>query len=509
MVGIYYDVGAVVFICLVTTVDRIQAFAPNVLANTRSQSLIHLHLHSTKPRPIDPIGWPEKFPAKDHCSKCGLCETTYVSKVTDACAFLGDGMARNIDGLEATVHGRRRNTQDLVWSDDTSRSNSGIAEEGRFGVMTRPMQLAKGKNVDGAQWTGIVTGIAVSMLESGMVDAVVCIANNDDGGNDDDNNWSNPQPILARSVEDVLRGRGVKPALAPSLAVLDELKDSTDIKKLLFCGVGCAVQAFRAIQHELQLDEVYVLGTNCADNSPTPEAAKKFLSRSFKDKLDGKRVRGYEFMQDFKVHVKYDDGREQSKPAYEQLPYFSLQGDVAEFAIAKSCLACFDYTNALADVVVGYMGAPLDSSMDKSFQTITVRNKMGERMLKCAVESDRLQLGPDAAGSGSHEKFASTTVSSDNIVQKMVGGEMKSEGMPRLLGELMATVMTAAGPKGVNFARYSLDYHILRNYLHVLEVWGDNGAKNMIPAYSLEIVEKYLDTDATFKDLAEKIKSKR
>eukprot|EP00984_Skeletonema_dohrnii_P037916 scaffold40526_cov178-Skeletonema_dohrnii-CCMP3373.AAC.1 len=160
-------------------------------------------------------------------------------------------MARNIDGLEAAVHGRIRNTQDLAWS-DMSLTDNGVAEEGRFGVMTRPMQLGKGKNVEGAQWTGVVTGIAVSMLESGMVDAVVCIASNDDDGND--NNWSNPQPILARTVDDVLRGRGVKPALAPSLAVLDELKDS-NIKKLLFCGVGCAVQAFRAIQHELQLDE--------------------------------------------------------------------------------------------------------------------------------------------------------------------------------------------------------------------------------------------------------------
>mmetsp|Transcript_29705 Transcript_29705/g.50634 ORF Transcript_29705/g.50634 Transcript_29705/m.50634 type:complete len:506 (-) Transcript_29705:65-1582(-) len=491
-------------VVLATTLGSVQAFAPPDVLTASSQSSIHLH--STKPQPIKPSGWPEKFPAKEHCSKCGLCETTFVSHVTDACAFLGDGMARNIDGLEKAVHGRRRNTQDLVWS-DISRTDDGIAEEGRFGVMTRPMQLAKGKNVEGAQWTGVVTGIAVSMLESGMVDAVVCIASNDDDGID--NNWSNPQPILARTVDDVLKGRGVKPALAPSLAVLDELKDSKDIKKLLFCGVGCAVQAFRAIQHELQLDEVYVLGTNCADNSPTPEAAKKFLSRSFKDKLDGKRVRGYEFMQDFKVHVKYDDGTDQSQPSYERLPYFSLQGDVAEFAIAKSCLACFDYTNALADVVVGYMGAPLDSSMDASFQTITVRNKKGERMLKCAVESDRLQLGPGATGSGSHEKFASTTVSSDNIVQKMAGGEMKSEGMPRLLGEVMATVMTAAGPKGVNFARYSLDYHILRNYLHVLDVWGDIGANNMIPAYSLEIVKKYLDTDESFRALAEKIKSKR
>ena len=497
-----YVKAMILFLLVVTTLQiqlMAQAFATGSYDICSHSST---SLYSKKPRPIDPSGWPEKFPAKEHCSKCGLCETTFVSHVTDACAFLGDGMARNIDGMEATIHGRRRK-HDFVWSDISTKDNS--AEEGRFGVMTRPMQLAKGKNVEGAQWTGVVTGIAVSMLECGMVDAVVCIASNDS----EEDNWSNPQPILARTVEDVLRGRGVKPALAPSLAVLDEIKESTDIRKLLFCGVGCAVQAFRAIQNELQLEEVFVLGTNCADNSPTPEAAKKFLSKSFKGALEGKRVRGYEFMQDFKVHVKYDDGNEQTQPSYERLPYFSLQGDVAEFAIAKSCLACFDYTNALADVVVGYMGAPLESSMDASFQTITVRNKKGEVMLNCALESNRLQLGQDASGSGSHEKFASTTVLSDNIVQKMAGGEMKSEGMPRLQGNVMAEIMKTFGPKGVNFARYSLDYHILRNYLHVLSVWGEHGVKTMIPQYSLEIAKKYLSTDdRALRDLAEKIKTK-
>lgn len=483
--------------------------------------LLHIHIVSViaaaifvmvvqafNPQPIDPSGWPDKFPAKEHCSKCGLCETTFVSHVTDACAFLGNGMAR-IDNLEAAVHGRKRNAKDLVWSDSSSNNNgvaNDVSDEGRFGVMTRPIQLAKG-GVDGAQWTGVVTSIALSMLESGMVDAVVCIANNSD--NDDDDSWSDPKPILARTVEDVLKGRGVKPALAPSLAVLDEVKRSSDIRKLLFCGVGCSVQAFRAIEHELQLDEVFVLGTNCADNSPTPEAAKRFLGRSFKDTLEGKKVKGYEFMQDFRVHVKYDGGSEQSSPSYERLPYFSLSGDVADFAIAKSCLACFDYTNSLADVVVGYMGAPLSSSMDQSFQTVTIRNKSGERMVECALEARRLELGPDATGSGSHEKFASTTVSSDNLVEKMVGGEMKSEGMPRWFGEIMASVMTAAGPKGMNFARYSIDYHVLRNYLHVLDVWGESRASNMIPASSLLIVQKYLDTDQSFRALAEKIRSNK
>ena len=90
-----------------------------------------------------------------------------------------------------------------------------------------------------AQWTGVVTSIAVSLLESGQVDAVVCIVNNN---SNDNTGWCNPEPIVARTTEQVLRGRGVKPALAPSLRVMDEIQKDKSIRKLLFCGVGCAVQ---------------------------------------------------------------------------------------------------------------------------------------------------------------------------------------------------------------------------------------------------------------------------
>jgi hypothetical protein len=94
------------------------------------------------------------------------------------------------------------------------------------------------------------------------------------------------------------------------------------------------------------------------------------------------------------------------------------------------------------------------------------------------LEAGRLTLGSVATGSGSHESFVSATVSADNIALAIVGGEMKTEGVPRFVGNNVASVMRAVGPKEVNFARYSLDYHLLRNYLHVSnydckEVLGD------------------------------------
>ena len=146
--------------------------------------------------------------------------------------------------------------------------------------------------------------------------------------------------------------------------------------------------------------------------------------------------------------------------------------------------------------------------MDQSYQTITVRNPRGEKMIQSAVDAGRLELGPVATGKGYHEKFASATVSSDNIVQEMVGGKMKEQGMPRLLGEIAASLMCAIGPKGVSFARYSLDYHILRNYLHLLHVWGEEGT-NMVPEYAAAIVDGYVKTDKLFRKLVSSIKSTR
>ena len=128
-----------------------------------------------------------------------------------------------MDDMEEQVHGRRRNLNQLESQD----YKDGKADEGRFGVLNGPIRLAKGVETE-AQWTGVVTGIAVAMLEAKRVDAVVCIASREEGN--DDIAWSEPQPIVAKTTEEVLRGRGVKPALAPSLQVLDRIKEDDSIR---------------------------------------------------------------------------------------------------------------------------------------------------------------------------------------------------------------------------------------------------------------------------------------
>lgn len=470
-----------VLVCLFVVILESQSFLFS------QETVRTLSRRGASGRPIDyATGWPQKFPAKDHCSRCGLCETSFVSHVKDACSLLpGTGMSR-MHELEVNVHGRSRNEHHAI---DT------VADEGRFGVLQEEIKLVKGVGMNDSQWTGVVTSIAISMLETNKVDAVVCIAG-------EHGSWATPEAIVARSRDEILRGRGVKPSLAPSLKVLDEIKQGPSIRRLLFCGVGCSVQAFRAIQSELGLDEVYVLGTNCVDNSPTPEAAENFV-RVGLGRGDMQDVKAYEFMQDFRVHAKTGDG-------YFTRPYFCLPGVIAKPSIATSCLACFDYTNGLADVVVGYMGAPLGAGkrMDDSFQTLTIRNQKGVDMIETTSQCGRLSIGSIATGKGSFEDFALSTLQSDAIVQSMIGGSIMEKGLPEWIGNVLAFLLQKVGPTGINFARYSIDYHLLRNYLHVVDEWGEASAKEMIPEYAQKIVKKYLQKE-TMKKLLSSLLTKK
>ena len=50
-------------------------------------------------------------------------------------------------------------------------------------------------------------------------------------------------------------------------------------------------------------------------------------------------------MQDYRVHIKHTDG------SFEYIPYFCLPANDLNDVIAPSCYSCFDYPNALADLV--------------------------------------------------------------------------------------------------------------------------------------------------------------
>ncbi|KAI8537791.1 hypothetical protein RHMOL_Rhmol09G0051800 [Rhododendron molle] len=415
-------------------------------------------------RPIPPGG---TYPAKDHCrmmsddgagivvgfgpfgSKCGLCDTYYIAHVKNACAFLGDGMSR-IEGMEPVVHGRGRKGDSL--------------DEVYLGVYEELLYARKTKPVEGAQWTGIVTTIAIEMLKAGMVEAVICVQS-------DPEDRLTPRPVLARTPEEVLAAKGVKPTLSPNLNTL-ALVEAAGVKRLLFCGVGCQVQGM-AFGHDWSDDEI-------VHNETLVQSA--ILIKYYSLFIFGCVVHRSMGMENGElVHLKHLDGR------IEEVPYFSLPANELVDVIAPSCYSCFDYTNALADLVVGYMGVPKYGgiSMTQHPQYVTVRNQRGREML--SLVKGLLEITPTTT-SGDRRPFVMETVKADDKAKLGMG---PSKPAPKLIGNLIAFLLNLIGPKGLEFARYSLDYHTIRNYLYTNRSWGKERADKHMPSYAKKLVAMY------------------
>ncbi|HEY9734930.1 MAG TPA: Coenzyme F420 hydrogenase/dehydrogenase, beta subunit C-terminal domain, partial [Trichocoleus sp.] len=351
-------------------------------------------------------------PAKELCSECGLCDTYYIHYVKEACAFIN----QQFPELETQTHGRSR---------DLEQENDWY-----FGVHQDMMAARKTQPIAGAQWTGIVSSIAIEMLNRGLVEGVVCVQNTEE-------DRFQPKPVLAKTPEDILAARVNKPTLSPNLSVL-ELVEQSGLKRLLVIGVGCQIQALRAVEQRLGLEKLYVLGTPCVDNV-NRAGLQKFLETTSRSP---ETVVHYEFMQDFRVHFKHEDG------STEMVPFFGLKTNQLKDVFAPSCMSCFDYVNGLADLVVGYMGAPF------GWQWIVVRNDRGQEMLD--LVQDQIETQP-VMSQGDRKP----------AVQQSIPAYDKGVTLPMWAAKLMGVVIERIGPKGLEYARFSIDSHFTRNFLYL------------------------------------------
>ncbi len=374
-------------------------------------------------------------PAKELCSECGLCDTYYIHYVKEACAFI----TQHISELEAQTHGRSRNLES--------------ADDWYFGVHEEMFSAKKQQPIEGAQWTGIVSSIACKMLEKGLVEGVVCVQNTAE-------DRFQPMPVIATTAEEVLAARVNKPTLSPNLSVLEQVEKS-GMKRLLVIGVGCQIQALRSVEKQLGLEKLYVLGTPCVDNV-SRAGLQKFLDTTSKSP---DTVVHYEFMQDFKVHFKHEDG------SIEKVPFFGLKTNQLKDVFAPSCMTCFDYVNSLADLVVGYMGAPF------GWQWIVVRNQTGREMLELVKE----ELDTQPVMSKGDRKGA---------VQNSIPAYDKGVTLPMWAAKLMGVVIEKIGPQGLEYARFSIDSHFTRNYLYVKRNYPEKLDAH-VPEYAKKIVSQY------------------
>lgn len=361
---------------------------------------------------------PPTAPFRSLCTDCGVSRSSDPKRCGRACQFI----APDYDGLEQQVHGRKR--------------DAGRVDELHFGSFRRMWRASLKTPLAGAQWTGITTRLGERLLESGKVDAVLAMSG------DPDDRWR-PVPVLVTRASDMKQCRGMRMGYAPLLSLLEPAA-AQGIRRLAVIGIPCQVYALRALERELGFEKIYVIGTPCSDNTST-ENFHAFLAR-LED--DPSRITYLEFRADYHVELRYDDGRSRTIP-FLQLPLSDLPPDF----FPLTCRTCVDYTNALSDITVGYMGG-------QGQQWLIVRNERGEEILELLKDEVSLEA-PQTAGKrqGPVRGFMQNTL--------RAAGGLPLRKMPNWLRPIVGWLMPRIGPRGLEFARARVEMKAIETVIHL------------------------------------------
>ncbi len=312
---------------------------------------------------------------------------------------------------------------------------------------------------EGAQWTGITTRIAERLLETGAVDAILAMKP------DPDDRWR-PVPAVVTRAEDMKQCRGMRMGYAPLLALL-EPAIAAGHKRIGIVGIPCQVYALRALEAELGLERLYVIGTPCSDNTTT-ENFHEFLAL-LSDRPE--TISYLEFRADYRVELRFDDGRVKTIP-FLKLPISKLRPDF----FPLTCRTCVDYTNALADITVGYMGG-------QGEQWLIVRNERGEELLD--LLGDEVALSAPGTSGKRHKHVAGFMAN----VERAAGG-LPVRAMPDFIRPLAAWLMPKIGPSGTEFARARVEMKAVETVLHLRQRMPKR-MKTMVPGHVWRLVERY------------------
>jgi coenzyme F420 hydrogenase subunit beta len=237
-------------------------------------------------------------------------------------------------------------------------------------------------------------------------------------------------------------------------------------KRIAFIGIPCQVYALRAMEATLGFDAIHVIGTPCSDNTTTANF------HTFLNLLDPNpdTISYLEFRTDYRVELRFDDGRPTRLIPFLQLPISQLPADF----FPLTCRTCVDYTNRLADITVGYMGGDGD-------QWLITRNAKGAALLKLIDLSTR----PLTSKGNRH---AAVKGFMENTAR--AAGGLPLRRMPNWLRPLVSRLQRLTGPKGLEFARARLEMKAVETVLH-LRATHPARLKNMVPAHIWHLAARY------------------
>jgi coenzyme F420 hydrogenase subunit beta len=135
-----------------------------------------------------------------------------------------------------------------------------------------------------------------------------------------------------------------------------------------------------------------------------------------------------------------------------------------------------DYTNALSDITVGYMGGDGE-------QWLIARNARGQAMLDMIAPELRLS-SPTSGGSraGAVRGFLANT-------ERAAGG-LPLRRMPRWLRPIVGWLMPRIGPRGLEFARARVEMKAIETVLHLRRAMPKR-QRHMTPAHVWKLAGRY------------------
>ncbi|MDY6965369.1 MAG: Coenzyme F420 hydrogenase/dehydrogenase, beta subunit C-terminal domain [Halobacteriota archaeon] len=215
-----------------------------------------------------------------------------------------------------------------------------------------------------AQDGGIVSALCVHVLDSEGVDGVVLAKSSD----------LTPIPIIAKTRGEVLQSAGSKYTVSPTLMGVKDAIDEEGIGQIGIVATPCQVTASRKMQGMGEESVKLVIGLFCMES---------FFSDGFydflRDKAGPSTIKKLD-IKGGKLIVQTDNS-----------PVEIKLSEVKQFA-RPTCDVCCDVTSEFADVSVGSIGS------DDGWNTIIIRNKIGEELIKNAEDAGMIETKPLAEG---------------------------------------------------------------------------------------------------------------
>jgi coenzyme F420-reducing hydrogenase beta subunit len=230
------------------------------------------------------------------------------------------------------------------------------------GVYMSQAKDAKAKRA--GQYGGTVSSLLVYALKKKIIDGAIMAGTSE-------RYPLLPEPVLARTPEQVLACAGSKYTACPSLSILDE--SLKQCKKLAFVGRPCQVTALRkriSVEPAVGKKVSMIIGLFCMW-----ALSYRDIVNHLKEKIDLSRARKFDIPYNrFVVQV----GREKKEMDFEPIKGMRRH----------TCDICYDFTSELADISVG------STEWKDTWNTLIPRSNRGIKLIKQARMGRAITVQP-------------------------------------------------------------------------------------------------------------------